>query len=314
MTLEDIKFDVKKLSDAEKELLKKGQSLREEAQTLYREEKYEDALDKEVEALRVLREAPDFSSIPFKHALAILLFDLAEIHFKLKDYKQSEKEVEVLFKVLEQLLKEDAEKFGEIHVLAMELSTRILRSRKKTLELLAKQQINTGVLYEKVNAGVAAATDKLVESLRKGAEMMAQTGDYRGAVRFYMEAIKLAKKRTGRVTRREVRMTIDMAKVMMHSRTESQRAKRLLAAVLQHAVALESLDLEQEILQIIEKIDSEANHESSWRTFMEKVQHTAKSTLRRVRKQAEDVKDDAKEAVDEAVEAVEEKAGKKDKK
>lgn len=298
MTLEDIKFDMDKLSDAEKELVDKGRTIRAEAKALFDEERFEEALDKEVEALRTLREAPDFTTLPFKHTLAILLFDLAEIHFKLKDFKQSEKEIEVLFKVLEQLLKEDAEKYGAIHVLAMDLSTRILRSRKKTLELLAKQQINTGVLYEKVNAGVAAATDKLVESLRKGAEMMAQTGDYRGSVRFYMEAIKLAKKRTGRVTRREVRMTIDMARVMMHSRTESQRAKRLLSAVLQHAVALESLDLEQEILQMIEKIDSEAGHESAWRTFMDKALHTAKNTLRRVRKGEEAVKEENKEESD----------------
>ena len=228
--------------------------------------------------------------------LAVLLFDLSEIHFSLKDYKQSEKELEMLFKVLEQLLKDDSERFGAFHVLAMELSTRILRSRKKTLELLAKQQINTGVLYEKVNAGVAAATDKLVESLRKGAEMMAQTGDYRGAVRFYMEAIKLAKKRTGRVTRREIRMTVDMAKVMMHSRNETARAKRLLMAVLPHAVSLETLELEQEILGMIEKIDADVAHEPMWRTFLEKVQRTAKSKLYRNRK--EENEDKKKEDVD----------------
>lgn len=285
MTLKDIDIDISKLSNEERELVKTAQALRGEAGQLYDEEKYDEALEKVVGALRTLREAADYSSVPFKHALSLLLFDLAEIHFQLKDYKQSEKEVEALFKILEQLIREDAETFGEIHVLAMELSTRILRSRKKTIELLAKQQINTGVLYEKVNAGVAAATDKLVESLRKGAEMMAQTGDYRGSVRFYMEAIKLAKKRAGRVTRREVRMTIDMARVMMHSRTESQRARRLLAAVLPHAVSLESIDLEQEILQMIEKMDNDDGHDSAWRTFMDKLQRTAKSSLRRGKKE-----------------------------
>lgn len=294
-----MKVDISRMSAQEKEFVKQAEELRCEAAALYEEEKFEEALDKVVGALRVLKEVPDFSTSPFRHMLALLLFDLAEIHYQLKDYKQSEKEVDTLFKVLEQLLKEDSEAFGEMHVLAMELSTRILRSRKKTLELLAKQQINTGVLYEKVNAGVAAATDKLVESLRKGAEMMAQTGDYRGAVRFYMEAIKLAKKRTGRVTRREVRMTIDMARVMMHSRTESQRAKRLLAAVLPHAVSLENLDLEQEILQMIEKIDNDANHEPYWRSFMERLQHTAKSTFRRGKKEAkEEDKEDKEETAD----------------
>lgn len=250
--------------------------LRAEALEIFGREKYEEALEKIVEALRQLREFSNFGDKEFRAILATLLFDLSEIHFELKDYKQSEKDLEMLFKVLENLLKEDAERFGAYHVLAMELSTRILRSRKKTLDLLAKQQINTGVLYEKVNAGVASASEKLVESLRKGAEMMAQTGDYRGAIRFYMEAVKLAKKRTGRVGRREVRMTVDMAKVMMHNRSEMQRAKRLLVAILPHAVSLENLELEKEILSLIEKIDADVVHEPKWKTFVDKIQKTVK--------------------------------------
>ncbi len=291
MTIKDIQLRLKKLSDeADRLVLDEALALRKTTAELYEAEKYDEALEKTVESLRKLRDFSDFSNIEFRAALALLLFDLAEVHYALKDYKQSEKELEILFKVLEQLIKDDADRFGQYHVLAMDLSTRILRSRKKTLELLAKQQINTGVLYEKVNAGVAAATDKLVESLRKGAEMMAQTGDYRGAVRFYMEAIKLAKKRTGRVTRREVRMTADMARVMMHSKSELARARRLLQAVLPHAVALENLDLEQEILSLIEKIDNDALQESAWRSFMEKVQKTAKSKFRRKPKKAKEEK------------------------
>ncbi len=287
MTLKEIPVKIKNLPDiaTDREAVDAALDLRREALALYGEEKYEEALGKVVEALRRLRDFSDFSHKEFRALLASLLFDLAETHFALKDYKQSEKELEMLFKVLEQLLKEDSERFGEWHVLAMELSTRILRSRKKTLDLLAKQQINTGVLYEKVNAGVAAATDKLVESLRKGAEMMAQTGDYRSAVRFYMEAIKLAKKRTGRVTRREVKMTIEMARVMMHSRSEMPRAKRLLTAVLPHAVSLENLDLEQEILGLTARIDEEMDHEPMWRSFVDRIQRAAQSRLGRGRKE-----------------------------
>ena len=292
MTIKDIPLRLKELpgEPSDRQAIESALALRGEAVALFAEEKYDEALERVVEALRKLREFSDYSHREFRALLAVLLFDLSETHFALKDYKQSEKELELLFKVLEQLIKDDSERFGEFHVLAMELSTRILRSRKKTLELLAKQQINTGVLYEKANAGGPAATDKLVESLRKGAEMMAQTGDYRGAVRFYMEAIKLAKKRTGRVTRREVKMTVEMARVMMHSRNETARAKRLLMAVLPHAVSLENLELEQEILGMIEKIDADVAHEPMWRTFLEKVQRTAKTKLRRSKKEKEEEK------------------------
>ncbi len=290
MTIKEIPLRPNDLPAGEeaRAVMEDATGIRAEGIALFAEEKYDDALGRVVDALRRLRDFPDYGNREFRALLAVLLFDLSEIHFALKDYRQSEKELEMLFKVLEQLLKDDPDRFGAFHVLAMELSTRILRSRKKTLELLAKQQINTGVLYEKVNAGVAAATDKLVESLRKGAEMMAQTGDYRGAVRFYMEAIKLAKKRSGRVGRREVRMTVDMARVMMHSRNEAARAKRLLVAVLPHAVSLETLELEQEILGMIAKIDADVAHEPMWRTFLEKVQRTAKTRLRRSRKEEQE--------------------------
>lgn len=282
MTLKEIKLRFKDIkNEADKAVLHAALDLRKEAKSLYDEEKFEDAFGKVVDALRKLREFSDFSHVEFRTALAMLLFDLSEIQFSLKDFKQSEKELEALFKVLEPLVKEDGDRFGQYHVLAMDLSTRILRSRKKTLELLAKQQINTGVLYEKVNAGVQAAIDKLVESLRRGAEMMAQTGDYRGAVRFYMEAIKLAKKRTGRVSRREVRMTVDMARVMMHSRSELARARRLLTAVLPHAVALENLDIEQEIITLLNRIDADESGDSSWKNFLDKVQRAARARFRR---------------------------------
>lgn len=300
MTINEIGLRLKDLPDSadDRKVIDETLALRAEAVALYGEEKYDEALRRIVEALRKLREFSDYSHREFRLLLSAVLFDLAETHFALKDYRQSEKELEMLFKVLEQLLKDDADRFGAFHVMAMELSTRILRSRKKTLELLAKQQINTGVLYEKVNAGVAAATDKLVESLRKGAEMMAQTGDYRGAVRFYMEAIKLAKKRTGRVTRREVKMTIDMARVMMHSRSEMARAKRLLMAVLPHAVSLETLELEQEILSMIQTIDADIAHEPMWRTFLEKVQRTAKTKFRRGKKEDKEESEEKEEDVD----------------
>lgn len=217
MTLNELPFDPqgidKKSEDAA--IIREVLEMRKETEALFAEEKYTEALRRTVDALRRIREASDYTHREFRALLVGLLFDLSEIHFMLKDYKQSEKELDTLFKVLGNLIKEDSERFGKYHLLAMDLSTRILRSRRKTLELLAKQQINTGMLYDKVNSGVAAATDKLVESLRKAAEMMASTGDYHTAVKFYAEAIKIAKKRAGKVTRREVRMTVEMAAVMM---------------------------------------------------------------------------------------------------
>ncbi len=250
---------------------------RKAAAELIAEERYLDAMERTVAALLAMREFPDFDNIEFRALLVALLFDLSEIHFALKNYKQSEKELEVLFKVLDNLVKTDESRFGKYHILAMELSTRILRSRKKALDLLVKQQINAGALYEKVNAGVVAATDKLVDSLRNVGQLLASTGDLKAALKFYAEAIKYSKKRTGRVTRKEVKMTLEMAEIMMRLKAMRPRALRLLNAILPHAEALETIELERDILALIEVINSDEKNDSAWKNFFRKISLAAKS-------------------------------------
>lgn len=263
------KFD-KKSPDAE--AIRSAVAARETAHRLIGEERYLDALERIVAAMRELRAFSDFDNTEFKALFTSLLFDLSELHFMLKDYKQSEKELDTLFKVLENLLREDPERFGPFHIMAMELSTRILRSRKKTMDLLVKQRIAADALYDKVNSGMVAATDRLVESLRKVAELLAASGDYRAALKFFAEAIKFSKKRAGKVTRREVKMTIQMAETMMRIRNMRPRARRLLQAVLPHAISLETLELEEEILALIEIIDGEGDtNQPRWKTFLHSI-------------------------------------------
>ncbi len=297
LTLVEIPLDLTKFEKNSKDMqiIETAISCRHTAEELISEDRHIDALERTVEALRTLRDFSDFDNKEFRALLAGLLFDLSEIHFALKDYKQSEKELEILFKVLESLIKDDAERFGKYHIMAMELSTRILRSRKKTLELLVKQQINAGALYDKVNAGVSAATDKLVDSLRNVGQLLASTGDYRAAMKFYAEAIKISKKRSGRVNRKEVKMTIEMAKIMMRERQMRPRAKRLLNAVLPHAIALETIELEEDILALLEIIDADIEREPAWKTLVHKITTSAKA---KIKKASKDVEKQTKEEIE----------------
>lgn len=263
----------------EQRILDEAQALREASAKLREEERNLDAMERTVTALKALRAFPDYQNTEFRAMFVSLLFDLAEIHFALKNYKQSEKELDTIFKVLEQLVKADEERFGKYHILAMELSTRILRSRRKALDMLVKQQINAGALYEKVNAGVAAATDKLVDSLRSVGQLLASTGDLKGALKFYAEAIKFSKKRTGRVTRKEIKMTVEMAEIMMRIKSMRPRAQRLLNAILPHAVAQETIELERDILAMLEVMDQDTEPESVWKNFMHRL-NTARTRLK----------------------------------
>lgn len=260
-----------KLTDKDRNILEEALASRKTAHEFVEKEQYMDALERIIAALKTLREFPAYDAKEFREVLVVLLFDLAEVHFFLKDYKQSEKELETVFKLLDSLLKEDSDRFGPLHILAMELSTRILRSRKKVLELLVKQKINTDQLYEKVNSGIVAATDKLVESLRKVGQLLASSGDYREALKFYAEAVKFSKRRTGRVSRREVKLTIEMAEIMMRVRQLRPRAKRLLTAILPHAISLETVELEEEILALTEIVDTQIENEPRWRQFFLRV-------------------------------------------
>lgn len=268
------------LSPEDAEILESAIKARREAGEFISQEKYLEAMERTVNALTILRNFTNYQNAEFRILFVALLFDLAEIHYFLKNYKQSEKEVETLFKVLDNLVKVDEERFGHYHILAMELSTRILRSRKKALDLLVKQQINTGSLYEKVNSGMAAATDKLVDSLCATAKLLAATGNIRESLKFFAEAIKYSKKRTGRVTLKEVKMTVEMAEVMIRQRTMLPRAKRLLEAIKPHAETLKATQLEKDINSLIEVIDASEEPETTWRVFLHKVITGAKAKFK----------------------------------
>lgn len=90
-------------------------------------------------------------------------------------------------------------------------------------------------------------------------------------MKFYAEAIKYSKKRSGRVTRREIKMTIEMAEIMMRLRQMRPRAKRLLNAILPHAVALGTIELEEDILALIEIIDHDILQEPKWKAFLHRL-------------------------------------------
>ncbi len=149
----------------EAEVLANVVAARLEISRLIEAEKYMEALEKTIGALQRLKDFEDHDNEEFKALLVALIFDLAEIHYELKDYKRSEKELDALFKVLDPLLAKNPDRFGRLHILAMELSTRILRSKKKTIDMLARQQLNADALMEKVNSGIISATEKLVDSL-----------------------------------------------------------------------------------------------------------------------------------------------------
>lgn len=300
MTLNEIpiRLEAFKTGSTEAKVLAQVLATRAEAVEMLANERYMDALERIVTAMRELREFPDYDNIEFRALLLSLLFDLAELHFYLKDFKQSEKEVDVIFRLLDLLNEEDKERFAPHHIEAMALSTRILRSRKKALELLIKRQMKVEEISEKVNSGITAATDKLIEALHGVGMLLASSGDYRAGMKFLAEAIKLSKKRTGKVTRKEIKMTIEMAEIMMRVGSMRPRARRLLNAVLPHAIAQETIELEEDILALIEIIDAREENHSRWKTFMHRLGKATKERFTRKKKEDAEGEEDPAEETD----------------
>ena len=248
----------------EAEVLANVVAARLEISRLLEAEKYMEALERTIGALQRLKDFEDHENEEFKALLVALIFDLAEIHFELKDFKRSEKELDALFKVLDPLLARNPDRFGRLHILAMELSTRIIRSKKKTIDMLARQQLHVDALTEKVNSGINSATERLVDSLCNVGRLLASSGDYREAMKFFSEAIRISKKRTGKVNRKEIKMTVEMAEVMIRVKSMRPRAERLLDAVLPHAISLGETELEQDILTLKEMIKLQESMKVSW--------------------------------------------------
>ncbi|MDE5996748.1 MAG: hypothetical protein K2G77_00890, partial [Muribaculaceae bacterium] len=248
----------------EAELLANVVAARLEISRLLEAEKYMEALERTISALQRLKDFEDHENEEFKALLVALIFDLAEIHYELKDFKRSEKELDALFKVLDPLLAKNPDRFGRLHILAMELSTRILRSKKKTIDMLARQQLHTDALIEKVNSGIISATDRLVDSLCNVGRLLASSGDYREAMKFFSEAIRISKKRTGKVNRKEIKMTAEMAEIMIRVKSMRPRSERLLDAVLPHAISLGESELEQEIHTLKDMIKLQESMKVSW--------------------------------------------------
>ncbi len=93
-------------------------------------------MERTVAALRIMREFTDFDNQEFRALPGSSPLRPRRNSFRAQRLQAERKELDTLFKVLDNLVKTDESRFGKFHILAMELSTRILRSRKKAMDLL----------------------------------------------------------------------------------------------------------------------------------------------------------------------------------
>ena len=175
MTQVDIPLDLKKFDKNSKELeiFNEALAARATAFEMTVEERYIDAIERTVSALKTMREFPDFDDREFRSLLVALLFDLAEIHFAPQGLQAERKGAG---DALQRCAGNAPERgFRPVRTVPHPRNGTLhpdIPLAEEGPRHAVKQQINTGQLYEKVNSGVVAATDKLVDSLRKTGQLL----------------------------------------------------------------------------------------------------------------------------------------------
>lgn len=181
-------------------------------------ESYEAALSTAADTLTLLSQEPRRKDEPFLQVLGALLYDLSFLHIVRKEYKAAERTLEKSMRVFERLAKMNPDRYGSAHIMALNASTSVYRSRVKQVNLLAHFQVATSTYLEMVNSGIHDAMDRLIESLANEGEMLMQLGKYRDAVQYYSRALKYLSKLSPEFSERHLKLSIKLSEALLQDR------------------------------------------------------------------------------------------------
>ena len=190
---------------------------------------------------------------PFLQVLGALLYDLSFLHIVRKEYKAAERTLEKSMRVFERLAKMNPDRYGSAHIMALNASTSVYRSRVKQVNLLAHFQVATSTYLEMVNSGIHDAMDRLIESLANEGEMLMQLGKYRDAVQYYSRALKYLSKLSPEFSERHLKLSIKLSEALLHTRSTRQKGVHLLNTLLQKAVRMKSGKYVKEIETLLDE-------------------------------------------------------------
>lgn len=205
------------------------------------------------QALRVMasidtdRSEPDYIAI-----VAGVIYNLAMVHHRVGENVRAEKELMKAQKLLEKLAKKNKLRFGAAVVNAIEASTTIFNSRLKQMNVLAHYQVATDLYLDKANKGITQAIYDLVESLRQEGDLHLKIGNYRDAVKYYTKAIRYQKKVTPKMGERELRISINMGRALLHITGRQSTGEQLLRSLLPLADRLDAVSEKNEIQALLD--------------------------------------------------------------
>ncbi len=201
--------------------------------------------------LTLLAQEPKRKDEPFLLVLASLLYDIAYLHSMRDEYKQAERELEKSLKIFERLARVNPERYGPAHIMALNASTSVYRSRMKQANLLAHYQVATSTYLQMVNSGIEDSMSKLIESLHTEGTTLARMGRHREAVQYFTRSLKYLTKLNPEFDINQLRMSIDLGNSLLNVKATRDKGVHLLNTMLHKATKINADEEHRRIVEIL---------------------------------------------------------------
>lgn len=221
------------------------------AALLIEDEKIEPAMAVIAEALNLLVQNSRRKDEGFMSLLAMLLYDLAQVHCIKKEYKQAERDILKSLRLLEKLSKIKPQRYSSAQLLALNASTSIYRSRVDQANLLAQYQVATSTYLEEVNSGIIDATIRLITSLQNEGNTLSQMNRYREAIHFYTRALKYLTRIESEFSLHQLQLSISLGEALIQAKTTRDKGVHLLNTMLHKATKLNADTEHKQIVNIL---------------------------------------------------------------
>lgn len=210
-----------------------------------------EALQAGAVVLTLLSQSPKRRDEPFLAILASLLYDISLIHSSRDENKQAEREIEKSMKLFERLARQNADRYGAAHLLALNASTSVYKSRVKQANTLAQYQAATSQYLQMLNEGMEDAGMRLIESLTTEGRTLVKMNRQREAVQYFTRALKLLTKISPEFDIQHLNLSIDLGHALLSLKGTREKGIHLLNTMLYKASKLNADEQHRRIVDIL---------------------------------------------------------------
>lgn len=210
-----------------------------------------DAILTAATALNLLSQSPKRKDEPFLAILASLLYDISHLHASRDENKQAEREIEKSMKLFERLARQNPDRYGAAHLLALNASTTVYKSRVKQANTLAHYQAATSTYLQMLNEGMEDAGMRLIESLATEGRTLVKMNRQREAVQYFTRALKYLTKIETDFSILQLQLSIDLGQALLSLKGTREKGIHLLNTMLYKASKLNAIDEHRRIVDIL---------------------------------------------------------------